>query len=295
MMKVGLMRAFIKNNAFLRTIASPIIVLRRRAMEKDKRAYDRYFESVVGGSLLLKLDNIPGIFEIDARSHLTQRIMRFKEYETDITQIIERYIDADRDAIDIGGNVGLISCLIASRLSSGQKVVCVEPLPNIAEKLRRNLELNKFSGVVEVHECVVSDKAGTLTMNYIPGKEEYSSINRIVHHSVQGLKSEKVEVESHRLDDLLSSMDLNPGFMKIDTEGAEMKVLTGALCTIREFSPVIVCELSDKLLKSGGSSAQEVVELLSGEGYSVVDVLTDSPIVPDGFFGDILAVPSKAR
>ena len=94
------------------------------------------------------------------------------------------------------------------------------------------------------------------------------------------------------LDNLVARYDLTPGFIKIDTEGAELRVLTGALDTLQRLRPLIMSELSDRLLSGFGDSAAAVIELLDQQGYEITDVRTGvRPLLP--FDGEILAIPKE--
>ena len=57
--------------------------------------------------------------------------------------------------------------------------------------------------------------------------------------------------------------------MKIDVEGAEMKVLRGGENLLREHLPTLFLEVHPKKLRRIGSSAEEVYDLLRDAGYRV--------------------------
>jgi len=59
--------------------------------------------------------------------------------------------------------------------------------------------------------------------------------------------------------------------MKVDTEGAEMNVFRGAKRTIEEFQPVILTELSEKMLASLGNNVDKIVNFLRDLDYALID------------------------
>jgi hypothetical protein len=75
-------------------------------------------------------------------------------------------------------------------------------------------------------------------------------------------------VEGWRVDTLLAAHALpNVGFIKIDVQGAEMKVLLGSVETLARCRPAIFIEIDDAALRQFGSSAEEVLGWLESKGY----------------------------
>ncbi len=66
----------------------------------------------------------------------------------------------------------------------------------------------------------------------------------------------------------------SPEIMKIDVEGNEYLVLEGMKNILDIHNPIIICELHTHL----GESSDDVINLLSGYGYSIFDV--------NGFFSE---------
>jgi hypothetical protein len=93
------------------------------------------------------------------------------------------------------------------------------------------------------------------------------------------------------VDNLVERYRLHPGFIKIDTEGAELLVLRGALKTLQQEHPVILFELSDRLLASLNSSSEQVIVLLRECGYRLMNADDLKGTISFPFEGSILALP----
>ncbi|OAD21382.1 hypothetical protein THIOM_002853, partial [Candidatus Thiomargarita nelsonii] len=63
--------------------------------------YNSLFESVEKGSLIVRVPDFKGIFEIDFRSHILQRILKTKHYEPELVELVKKHIDPQKDVLDI--------------------------------------------------------------------------------------------------------------------------------------------------------------------------------------------------
>src|SRR5215470_382081 len=61
--------------------------------------------------------------------------------------------------LDLGGNIGYFTCLLAKLAGPKGKVVAVEPEPNNRELLLNNVKRNGLMNVT-VHACAVGDNDG---------------------------------------------------------------------------------------------------------------------------------------
>ncbi len=253
-------------------------------------AYTQLFRMVESGSLVVRIPEIEGEFEIGATSHILQRVMVESRYEPELVNVIRRRIDPERDAIDVGANVGLLTVVMARLLSGSRKVLAVEPIPAILNRLRGNIARNGCANRVRVFEGVATRSTGDCLINYVPGKEEYSSLNRIVHPAVEHDERQQISVAGDTIDNLVAKFGLEPGLIKIDTEGAEEQVLAGAQATMRTHRPVIICE-SWPGFAAAGASESRVKVLLAEHGYELMT--SDCPPLTIVAIPDVAAVPAR--
>ena len=119
---------------------------------------------------------------------------------------------------DVGANVGAYTLIAAAR---GMEVIAVEPNPLNAGSLHENLVRNNLRGNCTIMSCVLGEKSGRLRV----------SIPDDTSGATAGYAKEdgNVPFPMYSLDDLVGVHGLPaPTAMKIDVDGAEMLVLSGA-------------------------------------------------------------------
>ena len=172
---------------------------------------------------------------------------------------------------DIGANVGAYSLPIA-KAAPTSRVFAFEPIPLNAALLNASRLVNRLANL-RVEEKCVSDSSGTAYFS-ISTDSAYSSMIDTQRKS----ELERVQCEAVSLSDFCTGTDTPaPQLIKIDVEGAELRVLDGAerLFTDKALQPrMVMIELFDKNLVAFGSSIQAVVSRMEGWGYepyAVVD------------------------
>jgi FkbM family methyltransferase len=290
---VGFIHRRITSNAALRRLLRPLLDARASRSAKQFRQQADLLDRLVGmleEDPPLRVPEFDGIFRIDRRSDLFKRLIIEGSYETELAHLARKWTVADRDVIDVGANIGFFSVLAAKSLGTG-RVLAIEPTPTAALRLRGNLARNGVEAKVTVFEGAASSAPGAVEIHYIEGREEYSSLGRMDHPAVAQAPYSTTTVQSKRIDDLVEELALRPALVKIDVEGMEHVVLAGAESMLSEHRPVVICELSDPLLKKNGSSAAEVIAMFVRQGYTVTDPL--APSQPPGTrpYGDLLCLP----
>lgn len=141
----------------------------------------------------------------------------------------------NKDIIDAGAYIG-DSSLAFTELTSAN-VHAFEPFEESYNKMLENIKLNDVNNIVPV-KASLSDKNGEDKI-YLSGD------------NVQGITSdEKVRrydksftVKTMTLDTYVQENDLNVGFIKVDVEGAEQRLLRGAIETIKSQKPILILSI----------------------------------------------------
>ena len=271
---------------------SPVIGIRRAWLRRRRARLAAVFSDVVSGELTVRIPRFRGSFTIDWRSDILRDVLTYGDYEAELASAISSHIDPNRDIVDVGANVGLYSVLFAGLASSGSRVLAVEPAPGAVRYLRVNIAQNAVDSVL-VFEGVVAESSGWRTIHVIQGMEEYSSLHRVLHSGFGEFDQEEIEVQAETLDGLVARFELNPGFVKLDIEGAEYVALQGAHHVLEVHRPVLLIESSDTLLKPFGVNIASLYALLTGHGYELRSAV--HPKAPIDHGGNILAVPVSNR
>lgn len=167
-------------------------------------------------------------------------------YEPETTHLFYKLAARASITFDIGAYVGFFT-LLAAHANPRGKVFAFEPMPNIYNRLQKNVALNKLTNV-ECARAAISDRSGTAefyTAGMLPSS---SSLSFEFMENVSGLRKIKVEVLT--IDEYVGQRNIGPlNLVKIDTESTEPQVLRGMRQTILRDRPTIICEV----LKGRGS------------------------------------------
>jgi FkbM family methyltransferase len=238
----------------------------------------------------ISVPEFDGTFTLSPMSVLFQRFIIYGAYEPAVSSMFLKHVDPNRDVIDVGANVGFFTVGAARRLQKG-RVLAIEPTAGAFNRLVGNVRDNGVADRVITERVLIADAPGDGLVNVVEGREEYSSLGRLVHPSVAsaGVKQEQVPIVT--LDFLVAKHQLAPSLIKVDVEGAEHKVLRGAVETLRRFRPYVMAECADIMLAQQGSSSVEIRELLASLGYRFVNPETPQTSFGKTIAGDIFCIP----
>ncbi|MHB8669965.1 MAG: FkbM family methyltransferase [Acidimicrobiales bacterium] len=146
-------------------------------------------------------------------------------YERAEARILPRLVGPGGFVVDVGANVGYHSALLSGLVGPGGRVVAFEPAPRCLRRLRMLVADAPLANVV-VHPCAVGSERGRQILRD-PGGETHSGLSTLRDAVTDG--DDSVEVDVVRLCDVeevgsAPTIDL----LKIDVEGLEAEVLTGA-------------------------------------------------------------------
>ena len=194
--------------------------------------------------------------------YVGKSLHNYGEYNPDET---ERIISLAKDVcLDIGANFGVMAQALEY---SGFSCIAFEPQPYVFRILQKNVK--------DCHNIALGDTPGTFKMAKIFDGDR-------ANYGGNGILSGNIPVYVPTLDVevcTLDSMNLeNIGFIKIDVEGFEEKVLRGAINTIAKWRPTMYIE-DDRADKSASLRAY-----IKGLRYSIEE---HQPLLyrSDNFFG----------
>jgi FkbM family methyltransferase len=177
---------------------------------------------------------------------------------------------------DIGANIGAY-CVSIGRARPGAQVHAFEPIDLNGSLIQVSLHLNRLNNVQLVRKCV-SDSAGRVEFSLAEDSAYSSMIDT-------GRKAElrRFICDTVALDQYCEEQGhVRPGLVKIDVEGAELKVLQGATQLFADPSRrprLVLIELYDQNLAAFGTSIDEVTAWMTARGYDAY-VLIDRVPVP---------------
>jgi FkbM family methyltransferase len=195
-------------------------------------------------------------------------------YESGKQKVFEALITPGSAVFDIGANVGYYTLLASVLAGESGHVYAFEPVPRNLRYLRRHIALNQLSNVT-VMDSAVSDVTGRSRFS-VSGSSAIGSL------SEQG----EIEVATLALDDLDAAQGVRAkSHLKIDVEGAELKVLRGAEAFLKTWRPSIL------LATHGPDVHMACCRFLLGIGYDIGSV--DGQ--PVEHTNELLAMPQQIK
>jgi FkbM family methyltransferase len=182
-------------------------------------------------------------------------------------------------AIDLGAHYGQYTLLLAALCGRSGKVVAFEPDPYAREMLDRNLSLNPEIKRPVVESVAVSNIDGESIL-YSRGGNSQSSLARSGVNFGGDDDSERIKVQVTTLDSYIDRAGFGEAkWVKIDTEGAEIRILQGARQLLASRASII-CELHPYAWPEFGTTFEDL-KALAAESGRFIRYLDESDEVGD--------------
>jgi FkbM family methyltransferase len=183
------------------------------------------------------------IFQGDLNDNLFRSLYLYGTYEPVVSAALSQLVHPGDVVVDVGANIGVITALLGKLVSPSGRVYSFEPVPPSFDKLRQTITLNHLENVVQMHPVAVSDGEQASVTIYMP-----------IQHS-HACSSSRIDDQKNAIPYLCESIALDnvyfiqgaPALVKVDVEGAELSVLSGAeqLCR-SSYPPIWVIEVNHK-------------------------------------------------
>ena len=185
--------------------------------------------------------------------------LRSGKYEPHLTAVFERYCTPGMTVVDVGANLGYYSLLASKSVGPSGTVIAMEPN---SENCRLLLSSLRLGGITNVELIPVACDRSTGWAYY----STHVGSNGGLIEEGDLLAHPGVVVPTFRLDDLVAGP---VGFLKMDVEGAEGRVVSGATRLIERDRPIITTELKEEMLRRvSGTTVADYLGYFESLGYA---------------------------
>lgn len=187
-----------------------------------------------------------------------QSIIASGDYEAAESDLIERYLPRDLPVIELGGCLGLVSGLVARRLSPHIQHVVVEPNPEILDVCWQNAT----QAGTRKNTQVVAKALG------YGGEKVAFDLNRNVHVSKlsNNRRTANAIVDATTLRDLVDMLEARGDYTLIcDIEGAEVALLEYDSKALANCA-LMILELHPEVYRTSGDTVEGVIDSVCSAG-----------------------------
>lgn len=181
-------------------------------------------------------------------------------YETYEVELLKKFVMPGMTCIDAGAQTGFYTLHLAKLIGQRGKLYSFEPNPNTFRLLKKNVDINGFTGYVRLFNLGLSD---------VESESEATEVsNMYVIGAMEGFPTNMMQIQ--RGDDIVKE---RVDFIKIDIEGSEPAAIRGMSTLITRHHPIIFSEINEYWLKDRAKTgAQQYLDQLRSFHYRVYDI-----------------------
>jgi FkbM family methyltransferase len=207
---------------------------------------------------------------------VSQPLLHGEPYEPHVERVIRNELSTGGVFVDVGANIGYHTALASSLVGPGGIVYAFEPNPENARLLAHTIERNGLTNV-RLRPFALSASMGYTSFRTAIG----SNGGFVTPVDPREFDSTVTIVPTLRLDDCVD-VDDRLSLIKIDVEGAEPMVISGAANVLERSRPSIIFEFSQEMTsRVSAAPPQDLFHRLDAMEYhvSLVD-RTTGDLVP---------------
>ncbi|TSC75484.1 MAG: FkbM family methyltransferase [Parcubacteria group bacterium Gr01-1014_30] len=192
-------------------------------------------------------------------------------WEPETVKVCEEIIKPGMTIVDVGAHVGYYTRIFSELVGKKGKVLAFEPHPATFNFLSFNIPPFSYPNV-KLFPLALSDRKETLALFEVKGsgKHSFYDVSSLAERDPQAYEfKKKWKVKAEILDEILDEHEIqNVDFMKVDVEGAELRVLKGAEKTIRQSANIqLIVEFNIGTLSLAGVLPEEFIKQLKNLGF----------------------------
>jgi FkbM family methyltransferase len=248
MMEFGTGQAFRDASWFERVAALFRAPLARSPLKRPlTRAYEAVLDRLPGDRLVCHFPQGESVRLAAAFRQVTWNAEEYHAFKSDIA--------AGDTVLDVGANLGAYAVLFGQWVGPAGRVFAFEPAPEARRGLERHVALNGLDDRIVVRPEAMSEREGTVRFR-ASGPHGDNRIMKIDPDDAP----DRIDVATTSIDTFCRERNLQPRFIKVDVEGAELDVLRGARETIAAAgrSLDLYVEMHPHLWPAFGTSRAEI-------------------------------------
>ena len=182
----------------------------------------------------------------------------------------KKWIECCKDKLvvfDVGAHIGLYSIPAGKVIKKDGEVYAFEPSTANCRYLRKHIEYNNCRNI-SVQPFLVGERNQT-NVEFFENKIADAMNSLIPGKNLE--KYQKVLKSQISLDDFCHRENIFPQVIKIDVEGAELRVLKGAEKMLKKQHPPIFLRVHPKRLVLLNEMINDLKQLIISLGYSIYD------------------------
>lgn len=195
--------------------------------------------------------------EVEPRRFIGAHVYMRGVHELPVCEVLWRLAEAGECAVDVGANTGVMTSLLSRRVGEQGRVMAFEAHPGVFEWLQENVARWRRGSVVVFNQAI-SSKRGVVRMHEGDRFAANEGTARVEQAEASG---RWFKAESVTLDEVIPANGC--GVIKIDVEGHEFEVLSGAKTSLAAH------RLRDVVFESTWSFPGPAHELMRQYGYHV--------------------------
>ena len=185
--------------------------------------------------------------------YVGRSIGRYGEFSKQEAELFQQLCRQGDIVVEVGANIGALTLPLANAVGDSGRVYAFEPQRIVFQTLCANMAMNSINNV-ECFQAAVSSEDGHIFVPDIHYDKESNFGNFKADAFAEGSRVPKIV-----LDNFLELPGLR--LLKVDAEGMEYDVITGAKKLIEKFRPVLYVE-NDR-----DDKAQQLIDLIRSYDY----------------------------
>jgi len=221
-------------------------------------------------------------YELDLSEGIDLAIYLFGGFEPSTRAALAKSVRSGMTVLDIGANIGSHTLHLANLVGAQGRVYAFEPTDFAYAKLMRNLSLNPILAQrIVAQQCFLTSANSGVVPPAIWSSWPLAAGGGL--HSVhRGAKKSTNGAQARTLDSVLAdhgkpAVDV----VKMDVDGAECEVLSGATAMMSISKPTFVMEWTPYTLQEHGHSFAELMSFFVPLGYRFFHQRTDKELPCD--------------